>query len=127
MPGKCWQAATAVMLVALTALCAATPEPDAGKWFEVKGSRAWLAPYDSTLIGRRIDSEFSFERDAGNVSTTEIDTTVRDAWGVAKNLAFGVQLELPVKWVDTNGALASGAADLETRTGVVHRVLSTLR
>jgi hypothetical protein len=96
-------------------------------WFHAVGRRDWLANYDPTLIGRRVTSEFSFEDDRGGQSTTKLDLTVRDSWSVTDGLAFGLQVELPIKWVDTGADTAGGLGNFETRAGVVGRITKHLR
>lgn len=96
-------------------------------WFKAVGRRDWLANYDPTLIGRRITSEFSYEDDRGSKSTAKLDLTIRDAWGLFKGLAFGIQADLPLKWMDTGGDSIAGAGDFGCRTGVVGRITRTFR
>jgi len=83
------------------------------KWFDAVGQRDWLANDDPTLIGRRVTAEFSYEDERKGKSTAKLDPTIRDAWGITESLAFGMQIELPIKWVDTGTSSAAGAGDFE--------------
>ena len=97
------------------------------QWFEAVGRRDWLANYDPTLIGRRATAEFSYEDERKGKSTTKLDPTIRDAWGITESLAFGIQVEQPVKWLQTGSGSIAGAGDFECRTGIVGRITSSLR
>ena len=116
---------TLPVLIALgTFSSAAEKSPE---WYAHSITNAWLQNYDPTLVSRRIASEFSYEDDAGGRSTYKIDTTFRGAYPIAKDIAFGYQLEQPFKWVDTGTDNVSGLGDFECRTGLVGRFSPTLR
>ena len=119
-------ARTAVLLV-FAGHQAATAAQTTPEWFAHTRENAWLNAYDPTLIGRRLLSEFSYENDAGDAEFWKLETSLRWAIPIHKDLAFGMQALIPVKWNDTATASESGIGDLELRTGLVGRISPTLR
>lgn len=113
------------VLLALGSLASAAEKSP--EWFAHDITNAWLQNYDPTLIGRRLGSEFSYEDLADKRSTYKIDTTFRGAYPIAKNIAFGYQLEQTYKWVDTGTDSVSGLGDFECRAGFVGRFSPSLR
>lgn len=96
-------------------------------WFEHARDNAWLLPYDTTLISRRALAEFSYESHGSEEDYWKIENSLRGGYAVSENLAFGVQLMVPVKWIDTAASAASGLGDLELRGGFIGRASSTMR
>lgn len=73
-----------------------TPE-----WFEHPPDNAWLLPYDTTLISRRSFAEFSYENHDDNGDFWKIENSLRGGYAIRENLAFGLQMMVPVKWIAT--------------------------
>jgi hypothetical protein len=97
-----------------------------GQWFEQTRENAWLIPYDTTLVSRRALSEFSYEsHDDGDF--WKIESSGRGAYPIGEDLAFGVQMMLPVKSIDTDTSDDSGLGDLELRSGFIGRLSPCLR
>lgn len=96
-------------------------------WFEQTRSNAWLLPYDTTLITRRALSELSYESHDNDDEFWKIETSLRGAYALGEDLAFGVQMMVPVKWSDTSISDDSGLGDLEFRTGFIGRFSPSLR
>ena len=97
------------------------------EWFEQSPENAWLLPYDPTLISRRAFAEFSYESHEDNEDFWKIENSLRGGFTVREDLAFGMQLMIPVKWIETSAADESGLGDLELRTGFVGRFSPSLR
>lgn len=98
----------------------------APEWFDQTEKNAWLIPYDTTLITRRAFSEFSYENhDDGD--HWKIENSFRGAYAIGKDLAFGLQMMVPVKWLDTTTSDDSGLGDLEFRSGFIGRMSPALR
>ncbi len=97
------------------------------EWFEQTRENAWLLPYDTTLISRRAFAEFSYESHDDNGNFWKIENSLRGGYAVRENLAFGLQLMVPVKWNDTTTSDDSGLGDLEVRSGFIGCASSTLR
>jgi hypothetical protein len=110
------------MLAIAGAASAAKPD---GRLFEP--GRAWLERYDPTLISSRYFGEVSYENYGDGSELCKLENTMR--WGIPLNhdRALGFQVMLPMKWRDTATDDASGAGDLELRTGIVGRLSPTLR
>lgn len=106
---------------------AAQADTSAAEWFEHSPDRAWLQPYDPTLISRRISSEFSYESHDNDSDIYKIETTLRWAFPVREDLALGVQAMVPVKWINSPTTDDSGTGDLELRTGFIGRLSPVLR
>lgn len=98
----------------------------APEWFDQTSKNAWLIPYDTTLISRRALSELSYEGyDDGD--HWKIENSIRGAYPIGDDLAFGLQMMVPVKWIDTTTSDDSGLGDLEFRTGFIGRMSPALR
>ena len=96
------------------------------EWFDQTEKNAWLIPYDTTLITRRAFSEFSYEsHDDGD--HWKIENSFRGAYAIGDDLAFGLQMMVPVKWIDTTASDESGLGDLEFRSGFIGRISPALR
>ncbi len=102
-------------------------EESAPKWFEQNRKNAWLLPYDSTLISRRALAEFSYESHDNDGDYWKIENSLRRGFDIRENLAFGLQMMVPVKWIDTATADDTGLGDLELRTGFIGRISPSLR
>lgn len=96
------------------------PQSD-DSWFGHQPDRAWLEPYDPTLISRRLLTQFEHEDREAGASSSEWSWNARGAFLLQENLAFGLQLDAPWRWVDRAAESASGFGDLEARAGVVGR------
>ncbi len=96
------------------------------KWFDLTKKNAWLIPYDTTLITRRAVSEFSYESD-DNGDHWKIENSFRGAYAIGDDLAFGLQMLLPVKWSNTTASDDFGLGDLEFRSGFIGRISPALR
>lgn len=117
----------ALLVVAICAATATAADASDAQWFSAEGARSWLASYDSTLIGRRIHSEFSYEDEEDGHSTGKLATSARFAFSPWKRVALGAQVELPVEWSETGSGYASGLGDFEFRAGFVVRLSPVLR
>jgi hypothetical protein len=98
-----------------------------GQLFDNFPERAWLESYDPTLISSRVFSEFIYESYDTDTDVFKIENTLR--WGIPLNsdVAFGFQVMLPTKWVETADDDEFGFGDLEARAGVVGRISSCVR
>lgn len=95
--------------------------------FNHKDSESWLLLYDPTLISDRFVSDWSYEDRTLGQSLLEIDSTIRRAIPVHKDLAFGYQVGIPTKSFHDDSGEVSGLGDLHLRGGYVGRFSSTLR
>jgi len=94
---------------------------DFGAISEHPANSAWLEPYDSTLLSRRLLTQFEFEDyEAGN-EKSKLLWKLRWAFPLARDLALGLQMEAPFTWVDTLGEHEMGWGDMEARVGVIIR------
>lgn len=123
-PGPASLTLMAVILMPVT-LHARSEQPTI-EWFEQTQENAWLLPYDTTLINRRLFSEFSYENHDDD-DFWKIENSLRRGFAIREDLAFGLQLMVPVKWIDTATSDASGLGDLELRSGFIGRFSPTLR
>jgi hypothetical protein len=121
-------ACLATLMAAVSAPAAIHAQSDgaAPDWFEKTAENAWLLPYDTTLISRRAFAEFSYE-DHDDDTFWKIENSLRGGYALGENLAFGLQMMVPVKWIDTTTDDDSGLGDLELRTGFIGRISPTLR
>lgn len=103
-----------------------TPREDAHISLRYPG-RAWLQPYDPTLLSRRILTEYEYEEKADGDSSEKWLWNVRGALRVSEDIAFGAQLEVPWRWVDTNADDDAGWGDLETRLGFAGHLTDSTR
>jgi hypothetical protein len=115
----------ALALLALPGIAWAERIP--GQMFDNFPQHAWLESYDPTLISSRVFVEGIYESYDNDTDVFKIENTLR--WGIPINndLAFGFQVMLPVKWVETADDDASGLGDLEARAGIVGHLSSCLR
>jgi hypothetical protein len=125
LPAACLTLSMAVMLVPLT--LNAQSGGSGPEWFEKTRENAWLLPYDTTLISRRALAEFSYEDHDNDDSYWKIENSLRGGYAIGDNLAFGLQMMVPVKWIDTSGVDESGLGDLELRSGFIGRISPCLR
>ena len=65
-------------------------------WFDLDKDNAWLHAYDPTLISRRLVTELSYQDLDSSQSLLKLETTLRWGWAVREDLAFGVQMMVPV-------------------------------
>lgn len=114
------------LAVILATFTAAVGEESESKWFEQTPENAWLQPYDNTLISRRALAELSYE-DRDNGHFWKIENSLRRGFSIGEDLAFGVQMMIPVKWNDTVTSDESGLGDLELRSGLIGRISPDLR
>jgi hypothetical protein len=103
-----------------------TPREDAHISLRHPG-RAWLQPYDPTLLSRRILTEYEHEEKADGDSSEKWLWNVRGASRVSEDIAFGAQLEVPWRWVNTNAGDDAGWGDLETRLGFAGHLTDSTR
>jgi hypothetical protein len=122
----CLACATATFVLPI-GLHARTNEKTTTGWFEHSRNNAWLLPYDTTLITRRALSELSYESHDNDDAFWKIETSLRGAYALGEDLAFGLQMMVPVKCSDTSLSDESGLGDLEFRTGLIGRMSPTLR
>ena len=97
------------------------------KWFEKTRENAWLLPYDTTLISRRALVELSHESHEDDEDFWKLENSLRGGYAIGENLAFGLQMMVPVKWIDAPASNESGLGDLELRGGFIGRISPTLR
>jgi hypothetical protein len=89
--------------------------------------RAWLQPYDPTLLTRRLLTEFDHEERENGHSNEKWLWNARGAIQVTESIAFGAQLEVPWRWVDTPEGEDAGWGDLEARLGFASHLTPTAR
>lgn len=89
--------------------------------------RAWAEPYDPTLLSRRLTTQFEFEDRAHGDAAAKWFWNLRWAVRIDEDLAFGVQVEAPLRRAEEGGATATGVGDIETRIGIVQRLSPTVR
>lgn len=80
---------------------------------------AWLEPYDPTLLSRRLLTEFEYEDHEDGKANAKWKWSLRWAVPLAKHLAFGLQMEAPLRWAEEAGEDDAGFGDLETRAGLI--------
>jgi hypothetical protein len=97
------------------------------EWFEHSHENAWRLPYDTTLLSRRVLSELSYESHDDDENFWKIENSVRGAYALSDDLAFGVQMMVPVRWIDSPASDESGIGDLELRSGFIGRFSNDLR
>lgn len=99
----------------------------AARWFEHSKDKAWLHSYDPTLISRRLTSELSYQDLDSSQSLLKLETTLRWNRALSDNLGFGLQMMVPLDWMDSGTADETGTGDIEFRTGIVGRISPALR
>lgn len=97
------------------------------EWFEHSHDNAWRLPYDTTLLSRRVLSELSYESHDDDQNFWKIENSVRGGYALSDDLAFGVQMMVPVRWIDSPASDESGIGDLELRSGFIGRFSNDLR
>lgn len=100
---------------------------DTGALHVHQSARSWIEPYDPTLLSRRLLTQFEYEdREAGDANLKWL-WNLRWAVPLTDDLALGLQLEAPLRWVDESGEEDIGFGDLETRAGLAGRFTDRTR
>jgi hypothetical protein len=97
-----------------------------GQLFDHIPQRAWLETYDPTLVSSRYFSEFIYES-YDDADLFKNENTLR--WGIPlrDDLALGLQMMVPLKWIDSSSADDFGLGDHEIRAGIVGRLAPDVR
>jgi hypothetical protein len=101
--------------------------PVQDSWHLHQNERAWLQPFDPTLLTPRLLTQWEHQDLNDGNSNGKVFANIREAFLLSKSLAFGLQAEIPLNWAETAGQNFSGLGDLESRIGIVHRVSPSLR
>lgn len=97
------------------------------EWHLHQSHRAWLQPFDPTLLAPRLLTQWEYQELAHGDSTGKVFANICEAFLLSKSLALGFQAEIPLNWAEKAGQDFSGLGDLEARMGIVHRVSPGLR
>lgn len=109
-------------------LVAAEEKPaETDNWHLHQPHQAWLQPFDPTLLAPRLLTQGEYQSLAHGDATGKVFVNVREAWLLARSLAFGLQMEVPLNWAEKAGEEFSGLGDLESRVGLVGRLAPGLR
>jgi hypothetical protein len=127
LPGPAACLTTIMAAISAPATLNAQSDGSGPEWFEKTRKNAWLLPYDTTLISRRALAEFSYESHDNDDAFWKIENSLRGGYAIADDLAFGLQMMVPVKWIDTTASDESGLGDLELRSGFIGRISPGLR
>lgn len=121
----------ATALVATAGAAQPPPQEDPAaaqpEWFEHRASRAWLEEYDPTLLTRRLLTQAEYEELHDGDANIIWLSNLRWAFPIGKSVAFGLQLETPLRWTDVAGEHSSGLGDIELRAGLVFREAGNFR
>ena len=94
---------------------------------EYRSKLAWLEPYDSMLLSRRLTTQWEYEdREEGSANAKWL-WNLRWAFLMGKNFAVGMQIEAPLRWLNEAGTESIGFGNIETRVGFVSRLSDTSR
>lgn len=104
-----------------------TAEEPADAWHLHQHDRAWLQPFDPTLLAPRLKTQWEHKDLGRGDSTDKIFVNMRETFRLADSLALALQMELPTNWKTRDEEHFSGLGDMEFRSGLVGRLAPDLR